>query len=90
MIDVRMLLKELALVDELKNATDGIIRLREILEGNRRMWGKFLDSTMLEVFRMHRHPLLEALAQNEHMLGQTRTLEQKAHFNLEYVSPSIS
>ena len=86
MIDVRVLLKELALVDELKNATDGIIRLRDILEGHRAMWVDFSNAREIEPFHMHRQPLEEARAQNGHMLGQTRTLEQKAYFNLEYVS----
>ncbi|KAK3296872.1 uncharacterized protein B0H64DRAFT_111845 [Chaetomium fimeti] len=100
MIDVRMLLKELALVDELKNATDGIICLRDILEGNRIMWRDFSDameealsslSSPMEMERFHsrRQSLREARAQNEHMLGQASSLQQKAYTNPEYLQDLV-
>jgi len=114
MIDVGMILKELSLVDELKYATDGIIRLRDIIDSNRLMWRDFRDITdelmLLAKLRAENdHPsgslaessinalklkygrlISEAMNQDEHMQNKTRTLEQKAYFNLAYVSCSIS
>jgi hypothetical protein len=113
MMDMRMLLSELSLVDGLKYATDGVIRLRDVLQSNRLMWRSFEESAEalsrpskyeehsqhLEFdpyrdrerrSREYRRLIDEAVIRGEPMLDKTRTLEQKAYFNLQYVSSSAA